>query len=116
MHTGRYVHAVVRERNAIIVRLAGQTTIPTNQSLAGSAEVILDSIQYPPSGSWGISMYPFYRWEIRVELAGGPKVSATFPLTVERGISPDSSVSGGPSQLSRLVQFIDAHVRTSLIP
>ena len=86
LHTGRYVQLAIRPRNEIIIKipLASQTTLPAHQPFTATIHPLLDSIQFPPSGPWSNTMYPFYHWELRLELTGTSNYTATFPLTINR--------------------------------
>jgi len=74
LHIGRYVHLAVRPKHELTLQLA-----PSQNTHA--ATVIVDSIQFPPSGQWGNTMYPFYHWEIQVRHA---TMTITYPLTITR--------------------------------
>ena len=83
-HTGRYVQISVKQRDEVTVPLAGESTVAVGELISGEAEVHLDSSHYPPSGKWGMTMYPFYHWEIHVELPGDAPQHVIYPVTVER--------------------------------
>ena len=84
LHTGRYVQISIKQRDEVLVPLAGESTVATGEVITGEAEVLLDSTHYPPSGKWGVSMYPFYHWEIHVELPGDVPQQVIYPVSVER--------------------------------
>ena len=83
MHAGRYVHHTVKRRNEIALQLP-PIQAQARETFAASAEVMLDSIQYPPSGPWGTTMYPYYRWEIQVDLSGHARSRLNFPLLIKK--------------------------------
>jgi hypothetical protein len=82
MHSGRYTHHVVRLKSEQIVEFRERIFVSASRMHAASADVVLDSRQHVASGSAGMSMYPYYHWEIEAKGGAGAKKGTIFPLTV----------------------------------
>jgi hypothetical protein len=82
LHTGRYVQLSIYPHSEKTITLADEVTLAAHQVLSASAEVLFDSSAHLPTGQPGITMYPFYHWEIHLHPPGHPRATTIFPLNV----------------------------------
>jgi hypothetical protein len=82
MHTGRFTQFVKKIVSQKSLHVLNHVTAAAGSVLAGSGVLQFDPAETPASGQRGITMYPRYTWEARVELAGTRKFVAIFPLEV----------------------------------
>jgi hypothetical protein len=82
MHMGRFTQVVVRLHSEQIVELAREIEVSPARQFSTTAPVLLDSARNLPTGKKGITMYPFYRWEIGVEITGDSASTTIFPITI----------------------------------
>jgi hypothetical protein len=95
MHMGRFTHLVVRKHSEQIVELGKAIDVAPGRPFTASADVLLDSQSHLPTGKSGISMYPFYHWEIQIEIDGKSTATRIFPieLTVKFNGQSDNNKS-----------------------
>jgi hypothetical protein len=97
LHTGRYVQLSIYPHSEKTITLAEEVTLAAHQFLSASAEVLLDSPTHLPTGQPGITMYPFYHWEIHLHPPGHPRATTIFPLTVAPSTKRNAAEEMTPS-------------------
>jgi hypothetical protein len=65
LHYGRYVHHDIRKMSEQLVKRIERVDLSPNHPLIISEDVVLPSEEHLPTGKSGITMYPFYHWEMK---------------------------------------------------